>query len=131
MIVLTIVTSTNEWSRIANGLEPKVTTLVEETLEHIQQHVETAMELPKSGNVYGSHIASQPGEPPAIDSGDLIGSVEIAMESPTVGSITYTSDHAEAMEFGTVHVAPRPFLTPGIETERPVFNRAITKILER
>lgn len=131
MIGLTIVTSTNDLSRIASALEPAVTALVEETLEHIQQHVETAMELPKSGNVYGTHVASQPGEPPAIDSGDLIGSAEIAMESPTVGSIAYTSDHAAHMEFGTVHIAARPFLNPAVETERPAFNRAFSKILER
>lgn len=131
MIGLTIVTSSNDWDRIANGLEPKVTALIEDTLEHIQEHIETAMELPKSGNVYGRHVASQPGEPPAIETRDLADSAEITMESPTVGSITYTSDHAAAMEYGAVHIAPRPFLTPGIEAERPAFNNAISDLLER
>jgi hypothetical protein len=131
MIGLTISTASNDWDRIANGLGPKVTALVEETLEHVREHVETAMELPKSGNVYGTHVASQPGEPPAIESGNLVESAAIAMESPTVGSITYTSDHAAAMEYGTVHIAPRPFLTPGIEAERAAFNAAISDLLER
>ena len=131
MIGLTIVTSSNDWDRIAGELGPKVTALVEETLEKVKENIETAMSLPKSGNVYGRHVASQPGEPPAIESGDLVESAEITMESPTVGTITYTSDHAAAMEYGTVHIAPRPFLTPGIETERPAFNRGVADLLER
>lgn len=131
MIGIIITTSTNDWERLANAFDVAANTLLDATAERIVEHIETAMELPKSGRQYGTHIASQAGEPPAIETADLVESSQIATTGDFERTITYTSDHAVPMEFGTVHVAPRPFLTPGIESERPRFADGISTLLER
>lgn len=131
MISLKATVSENRFKQIAERLEVEAAELVSETMDHVVENIATAMELPKSGNVYGNHIASQPGEPPAIDTEDLINSVLKSMESPTSGTIEYTSDHAAAMEFGTIHVEPRPFLRPALDSERPRFRRGVQKLLRK
>ncbi len=130
MIGLKVTVGANRFKQIAERLETEAAELVSETMDHIVENVETAMELPKFGNVYGNHQASEPGEPPAIDTGDLVDSARKSMESPTSGVIEYTS-HAAAMEYGTVHVEPRPFLRPAVDSERPRFRRAVQKMLRK
>lgn len=121
----------NDWRRIAEGIEDRVETLIDTTLEHIQQHVETAMELPKGGRVYNGHIASAPGDAPAIDTSDLIDSAVIERNGME-GEITYTSDHALHMEFGApnANVAARPFLAPAVAAERPAWEQGLEGIIQ-
>lgn len=131
MIGLKVTVGANRFKQIAERLEAEAAELVSETIDRVVENIETAMELPKSGNVYGKHIASQPGEPPAIDTEDLINSALKSMESPTSGTIAYTSDHAAAMEYGTVNAAPRPFLRPALDTELPIFRHGVQKLLRK
>ena len=57
---------------------------------------------------------SDPGQVPADPSGELAGS--IAASRTSEGSIlTAQSAHALHLEYGTVHMAARPFLRPAID----------------
>lgn len=76
---------------------------------------------PKTGRVYRrrsvAHQASAPGQPPATDTGKLVGSVV----SDGVGMAAYVevrSIYAKWLEYGTRRMAPRPFLIPAVERNR-------------
>lgn len=95
---------------------------------------------PKSGRVYRpgtakEHRASAPGEPPASDSGDLLGHVTVAARGK------YTDVGAEVLhglylEEGTKvqgvwHVEPRPWLLPAYEEHEHRVESAIVRHLGR
>ena len=63
------------------------------------------------------HIASAPGEAPAIDYGKLINSIK-AVKVGTMGAATITdSNYAVPLEFGSAKrdMAARPFFTPAAD----------------
>lgn len=66
------------------------------------------MAEPKSGKRYGDHIASAPGESPAVDSSNLTTSIEVLMESTLEAKIGTPVEHALYLEEGTDRMAPRP-----------------------
>ena len=88
---------------------------------------------PHTGEVYerGSiaHQASAPGESPATDTGFLVSSIEFKMTGPATAQIESRLGYAYHLEFGTVHIAPRPAWTPSIEAQTPEFNRRIREAI--
>lgn len=64
------------------------------------------------------HVASAPGDPPAVDTGNLRGSIswEWVGKNARVGTPV---DYAPGLELGTLghggHIAPRPFMRPSVE----------------
>jgi HK97 gp10 family phage protein len=84
---------------------------------------------PKTGEWYGNHQASAPGEAPATDTGTLVSSIESKMEvlSPGVaGAAVWTEKkYGRWLEFGTIHIEPRPWLTPALESNRARFPKAL------
>lgn len=74
----------------------------------------------KRGNVL--HRASAPGESPANDTGRLANSIngevsKSAMEA-TVKAGGGIVKYARMLEFGTIRIAPRPFMRPAVESNR-------------
>jgi len=66
-----------------------------------------------TGVFYGSHQASAPGEPPALWTGNLRGSIGINITMTPhaiVGSVGSPEPYAGALEQGTIKMAPRPWL---------------------
>jgi hypothetical protein len=70
-------------------------------------------------------VPSSPGNPPARRTGRLMESLQV-LERATTRSLTATVGHAEApfasegpypafLEFGTRHVAPRPYVRPSVD----------------
>jgi HK97 gp10 family phage protein len=69
----------------------------------------------KSGRVYGRHQASAPGEAPASDTGRLVQSIRVDFQpNALAGRVVAGTDYAKKLEFGTVKIAPRPFMTPAV-----------------
>lgn len=67
------------------------------------------------------HQASAPGQPPASDHGDLLGSVETSLfDGGLVALIGTGLEYGKHLEFGTARVEPRPWL-------RPAFNRNVDR----
>lgn len=61
------------------------------------------------------HTASAPGDPPAVDTGELRASYGHSVQATPAGAdlrIASGSDHAAYMEFGTSRIKPRPHLRP-------------------
>ena len=94
----------------------------------IEAHAKASMSGPKSGVVYGNHQASAPGEAPAIDTGNLINSLQIEETGDLEMTVSVNAEYAEALEFGTSKMAPRPFMEPATEAVREGFVRAMTTV---
>jgi HK97 gp10 family phage protein len=90
------------------------------------------MRMPKSGFTYrvpgtknATHIASAPGQAPAIMTGKLIN----AIEAEPVGDGTKTwvvkagTEYAGYLEFGTRDMQPRPFMRPSAEYVRTLIEK--------
>jgi hypothetical protein len=90
---------------------------------------------PKTGKVYKrksvEHQASAPGQAPANDLGDLVQSILANVEDAgddLEAEVVAGSDHAIFLEFGTVNIAPRPFLEPAAEVASLELNSDLAKI---
>jgi phage gpG-like protein len=103
---------------------------------------------PKSGLKYRRgkapnikwHIASSPGNAPAVDSGELRRSITMFAGTDYVEvGVKSGAPYAPALEFGTdkagkkknVKILPRPFLTPATKAEIPRIQRRIVDDLTR
>ena len=83
--------------------------------------VDSIQRDPKTGVVYGNHQASAPGQPPATDTGQLVRSITMSVEGTegeVVGVIRASAPYAAMLEFGTSNIAPRPYMQPGLESQR-------------
>jgi len=82
----------------------------------IEAEMKILMTGPKGGREYNRrgriHIASAPGEAPAVDTGFLINSIQTSVKSDTEAQITIGAEYAEALEF----MKDRPFVRPAIES---------------
>jgi hypothetical protein len=119
--VVTTVTY-NNFGRIAARLPVETGEIVEETCDDILTAIVVGMAGPKSGRVYGSHQASAPGEMPAVDLSNLINAVRTEMTAQTEGAVhTGDVEYSAHLEYGTVNMEARPFMTPAAEAHRQRF----------
>ena len=101
---------------------------------NVQSRVKLSMEPPKTGLIYKrpggkTHLASAPGEAPAIDYGNLVNSIQVDFENGGLTGIVFTSrDYAALLEFGGAHVAARPFMEPAVNAEWPAFLAAMMQV---
>ena len=90
---------------------------------------------PKTGIIYDRgktpkgrkrkpHQASAPGQPPANDDGKLVESISRKREGLTAYVWTEL-EYGKLLEFGTTHIAPRPWLTPAVEKNRERFPKEL------
>lgn len=74
------------------------------------------------------HIASAPGQPPAVDTGRLRASIthEVRKEGDQIVGLVGTNvEYAPHLEFGTNKMAARPFLRPALFNNVPEIKRQI------
>lgn len=94
-------------------------------VKSIQQHG-------SSGNTYGNHTASAPGQPPNSDTGYLASHIFIDMDNDSKGaSVESQADYSEALEFGTSKMAARPFMQPALEENRKRIVQMYAKLKAR
>lgn len=87
----------------------------------------------RSGNVYGDHQSSAPGEPPANWHGGLYNSMISTKKSSTEFEVTFTVPYAKDLELGegTVQGNPRPFVQPAVDKIKKQFEKEIADIFKR
>lgn len=80
-----------------------------QAVDGIQQGPATGNPRPLKNRVASSR-GSAPGEYPMTDIGDLVRSIRV---TPTISGadVRSSAQHAIPLEFGTRHMAPRPFLS--------------------
>lgn len=132
MIQLRVALKANKIPLVQQRLPERIHQVVRKTALDLVAHAQTEMAKPKSGRVYKRgkgrfHVASAPGEAPAIDTGTLAGSFRIKRLSQTSYLVSVGAEHAAYMEYGTRYIAPRPFLEPTAQKLWPEFKRAMTE----
>jgi HK97 gp10 family phage protein len=87
-----------------------------------------------TGHIYGRrrHQASAPGEPPAPDTGRLIGSITTTYDQKNLtGKVVVGAQYGLYLEFGTQRMEPRPFLRPALANMQGEITRVITEEIQR
>ena len=86
---------------------------------------------PGGGRIYGrrKHRASAPGEPPAVDTGNLRNHIEgnepgVLSDGTVLGRIVANTEYAEALEVGTERMAARPYLSRLFDEHAPALLEA-------
>lgn len=104
----------------------------------IEGAAKASMTEPKTGKEYKrgtkTHRASAPGQSPAIDTGALANSIladTTKADSALYAEVTAGTEYAEPLELGTGRMAPRPFMTPAAEAERPKLEKAAKSAVAR
>lgn len=121
-------TRSNHFPAIARRAPQLAHDLVGRTAHQIEAIIKVGMAEPKTGNMYGNHQASAPGDMPAMDTGNLANSIMVEFEEPTIAVVYTNVDYSAHLEFGTMRMAPRPFMTPAAEAVRPEFEAEAARI---
>ena len=124
----------NDLPKITAQMAPYARLVVLKTTLDIERESKQSMSGPKHGREYPSknrkmHQASAPGEAPAIDTGVLVNSIQSQMTGPMTGIVFTNTEYAPILEFGSVHMAPRPFFLPAAKQAWPSFLEAMKRIV--
>jgi len=99
---------------------------------YAEGRVKDALSQTGSGKTYKiegrHHVASAPGEPPTVLTGDLRASLDhwvAKLGREIVGIISVNTEYAPKLEFGTRKMAPRPFMRNTIYSALPAIWRII------
>lgn len=125
---------TSNIPQITGLLKQRASRLVRTTALNIEASIKVSMSGPKSGRTYKrrkkTHTASAPGEAPAIDTGALFDSLNTEMTGELSAVVGTNMEYAEALEFGSHKMAPRPFLGPAFEEAEPGFEAGLKELLK-
>lgn len=97
--------------------------VIDGTESVIEEGNSMIMDGQKTGRMYRrrgvEHQASAPGEAPASDTGRLVQSARSEYEPADLsGEAIWSTDYAEALEFGTSKMAPRPYARPALANKK-------------
>lgn len=130
-----IVVKYDNFKRIAARFEDEVSRIVQSTAQAVSMNAKSLMRGVKHGRVYmrgkRRHIASKPGEAPAVDTGKLKGSIMVRMVTKHKAIVTPTAEYAYSLEFGTRRIAPRPFMRPSAEKAASVYFERMRRLEEK
>lgn len=88
----------------------------------------------RSGAVYGSHIASAPGEAPKTDTGNLVRHITSSFSNKGFSADVGSREQAKYglyLEFGTSLISPRPWLRPTLEKNKKFIENAFARNLQQ
>jgi HK97 gp10 family phage protein len=105
--------TSNRLPELIRRLPAAVGEIVEETALELEATVKAGMA--------SSMSPSSPGQYPGVDTGTLMNSIQTEPESDTVQVVYTNVEYAPYLEFGTVHMEPRPFLGQAASTVEPDF----------
>lgn len=96
-------------------------------------YVKASLEGSRSGRIYRirgkEHQASAPGEAPAVDTGNLKGSIKVGEVTEDHAVLETNADYAAYLEFGTRHMAARPFMRPSVENHIDEIEAAVAAVI--
>ena len=125
----------NDIPKITARMAPYTRLVVMETISVIERESKESMSGPKHGREYPQkngkmHQASAPGEAPAIDTSLLVNSIQSKMAGLLTGIVFTNTEYAPPLEFGSVHMAARPFFLPAAKGAWPEFKRKMLEIVK-
>jgi hypothetical protein len=127
----------NNISRVMNLLVNEVTDVIHNEPFLMKNDVAEAMNKPHTGRIYKRrsvrHQASAPGEAPAIDTGALIGSLEIVHKTSMESALQSNQEQALALELGRpeANLAPRPYMIPAAKKSVKRINKRLRDLKKK
>lgn len=125
-VVFTV--TSNRIPQLVERMRDAVADAVEDTAREIETNIKTGMAAPHSGRMYGKHQASAPGEMPAIDTSALVNSIQVEPEGDLTQVVYTNQEYAVHLEYGTVRMVARPFMTPASEAAAGSFERRLSDL---
>lgn len=119
----------NHISNYASDTTRKLSAAIRASAVDYEAEIKSRMRSSGGGRIYDLHQASAPGQPPAVDTGQLINSIttEIDDNSATIGT---NVEYAMPLEFGTDRMAARPVWIPTLEDMKPEIKAKIESALK-
>lgn len=126
----------NKFPEIVRRLPGAAREIVEETIDEIDETVKRGMAASAGGRTYvrggRTHVASAPGDMPAIDTTKLIGSLQKRIISGKAHGFYFTDNaYAVYLEYGTSKMAARPFMHPAADSAKRSFMRKFRRLEDR
>jgi len=130
--------SYNNLAKLAKAMPVETDKIVQETADALRSEMIESMQEPKSGRSYGSHVASAPGEAPAIDIGNMAGNIKKRKKGNSKAQVSVNSDYGPALEYGSRRsgflrlksgrLAARPFVRPAVKKIFPEFIKQLRNL---
>jgi len=125
-----------ELQTISGGAEGVVEDVISDLAADTQVEAVLAIQDPgKTGRIYTrgnvSHQASAPGQAPASDTGNLMGSVAVDFEGELTAYVGTHVVYGKHLEFGTSRMLPRPWLLPSFEKAKIGVSAKLKEDIER
>lgn len=124
----------NNIPQVTAKLQREAKRLVHDTAARIEAMAKISFADSKTGRPYQkkgkTHIASAPGEAPAVDTGQLTNSVQWELTGETSAVAGTNVEHGMHTEFGTVRMEPRPWLGPAFEEATESFEQGLKELLK-
>lgn len=105
-------------------IQQKLPTLAAEIAQRVAEAVMAEIDSGWSANT-----PSEPGEAPAIVSGNLAGSITIEQRGNAEVRVGSTASYAPFLEFGTSEIEMRPWLRPAVERVRGQLSQILREIV--
>lgn len=120
---------------LVRGIRERASKLVRETASAVEGDVKGSMAGPKSGRSYRrgktkTHVASAPGESPAVDDGVYVNTIEAVPVDETTSAVGTSDERGPLLELGGARVAARPHFGPAFERAREDFEQGLRGIFE-
>lgn len=117
---------------VKNSVEAAIQATALEALSDVRRSMKAT---PKTGREYPrqkgrkTHIASSAGNPPAVDTGALTGSIFYMKVNDLTAAIGSRLEYARHLEFGTLKMAARPAWVPAAEKVAPRLEKRIRRVI--
>ncbi len=117
---VTVEIDTRRLNQILRELPGNARSAVATIAHEVEAKAKVSMGTEKHGESYAvggvaPHQASAPGEAPAIDTGNLVNSIQVELTGPAAAVVYTNVEYAPYLEFGTIDMEPRPFLQPAVD----------------
>ena len=121
-----VTTNANEVTKDITANVVRAEKLIKQTVDkatrQVQNHAKIKIQSPpKSGATYirggVTHKSSAEGEYPATDTGFLVSNITYAVRD-FVGRVTSSAPYSKYLEYGTMDMRPRPFMSRALEENR-------------
>ena len=120
----------NDIGKITAMLEPRAEAIINKTAHDVQLVAKNSMSGPKTGNTYirggRVHVASAPGEAPAIDTGNLVNSIMSKSAGRLSWIVGTNVDYGAILEL----YKSRPWLKPALMGRKKAFIAAMGALFD-
>ena len=122
---------TSQQGQLSNPqLKRLLNKIVKKAAHDVEAHAKASiLSGEKTGQMYGTHQASAPGQAPANDTGVLANSIKVTSTGDLQAVIGSNVEYAPYLELGTTQIAARPFLGPALTEVKKPFTSAVEKAL--